>query len=99
MPNTPGIPDEDPLEALAELDAGPRTLPLSPDHPLYAAQLPDLADAVLITLELEADRFWDQARRTGGDVVAASGPRTKYQLAVSLRGLTEFARQMRARTS
>lgn len=88
------VPDPDPLDELAELADGPRTLPLPPEHALYDRQLPDLSDAILVALALEAERAWDQARRNRGDVVAASGPRTKYQLATSLRGLTEFVRQM-----
>lgn len=91
------IPDPDPLEELAELAAGPRTLPLAPDHPLYESQLPEFSDAILVALEIEAEREWDEARKSGGDVLAASGPRTKFQMAVGLRGLTELARQQLAR--
>jgi hypothetical protein len=90
-------PDPDPLAALAEFEAGPRTLPLAPDHQLYDRQLPELSDAILVALALEAERAWDAARLGGGDVVAASGPRTKFQLATSLRGLTETVRQMQSR--
>lgn len=91
------IPDPDPLEALAELAAGPRTLPLAANHPLYVDQLPEFSDAILVALAIEAEGQWDEARKSGGDVTAASGPRTKFQMAVGLRGLTELARKQLAR--